>query len=327
MSVTEMPPVSVIVPVYNVEAYLRECLDSIIAQDYENLEVIMVDDCSADSSLEICREYARRDKRFHVVENQMNSGPSFTRNRGLAASSGEWIVFLDSDDLIAPYGISHLLEAALENDADIVQGGFRDFSSSVSLKKHDGAGKGKAISFSFREALIDILYQQSGLNCSVCGKIFRRSIFDDIRFSDGILYEDMEITFRILSMEGKFIFLEEDIYFYRDNPASIIHTFSRKRGDVLRVMSEAEKRFREDAEIAAACRSRMLSAAFNIYALIVAGRHDYPEMRRECENVIRSHRASSLRDSNVRMKNKIGSIISYAGGFPLLRFLARIMYK
>ncbi len=113
------PQVSIIVPVFNAEKYLRRCIDSIIHQTYQNIEVILIDDCSTDSSNAICKDYEAKYEAIVVVENTVNKGVSFSRNRGLSVASGEFIIFVDSDDYIEPDYVEYFVGELLQNSSDI----------------------------------------------------------------------------------------------------------------------------------------------------------------------------------------------------------------
>lgn len=117
----EVPKISIIVPVYNVEKYLARCIDSILEQTFSDFECLLIDDGSPDCSGALCDEYAHKDNRIHVIH-QKNAGVSAARNRGLDAARGEWICFVDSDDWCAKDMLSLLYGAAFENDADVVCG-------------------------------------------------------------------------------------------------------------------------------------------------------------------------------------------------------------
>ena len=117
--------ISVIVPVYNVAAYLPECLDSILSQDYDKLEVILIDDGSTDDSGTICDDYARRDSRIRVIH-QKNGGAAAAKNAGLRAATGEYLSFADSDDFLEPGAYAYMLAVLKENDADIVRCAFQN---------------------------------------------------------------------------------------------------------------------------------------------------------------------------------------------------------
>ena len=117
--------VSVIVPVYNVAQYLPQCVDSILSQDYADLEVLLIDDGSTDASGEICDQYAAQDSRVRVIH-QKNGGAAAAKNAGLRAASGDYLTFVDSDDYLEPNAYGFLMKTLLETGADAVQGSFRE---------------------------------------------------------------------------------------------------------------------------------------------------------------------------------------------------------
>ena len=139
--------VSVIMPVYNVEAYLSEALDSVINQSYDNLEIIVVDDGSTDGSGKICDEYAEKDERIRLIH-QKNSGVSSTRNAALDAATGDFVIFIDSDDAYDPDYVTTMLDAMIENDADMVICRFTVHTTTGVMKRtgteelHPPIGKG-----------------------------------------------------------------------------------------------------------------------------------------------------------------------------------------
>jgi len=173
----ESPEISVIVPVYKVEPYLRRCLDSIIGQTYQNLEIILVDDGSPDRCGEICEEYAARDARVQVLH-KPNGGVSFARNAGLAVATGKWIGLVDADDWIEPDMYEYLLDLALKYQADMVQCGFF----------FEQAGRREA-RFVLNELVILhkrvselTLEQLKLLSNSICTKLYRAEVQSGLNF-------------------------------------------------------------------------------------------------------------------------------------------------
>lgn len=303
--------ISIIVPVYNSERWLSECVESIIAQSVGDWELILVDDGSTDSSGQICDDYAAHDSRIRVLHVE-NGGQSYARNCGIEACKGDRIIFVDSDDTIAPCFIERLSSV----DADIVCCGFsRDDKKRFSMRNS------RAESFSPREALLNGLYQHRISN-SAWGKIYKRKIFDKIRFTEGLYYEDLEIFPRtMLAADGRIIVLNDKLYFYRNTPHSIINTWNEHRLDVLKVTEEFDRMFGDDAELHKAAVSRRFSANYNIMLLsLKLGQYD---IAAKCYEYIRSVRAQILTDSKVRFKNKIGAIVSY-GGIGFIKLLSRI---
>ena len=127
-----MPKVSIIIPVYNVERYLRECLDSVVGQTMTDIEMICIEDCSTDHSWEILQEYVQREPRMILLRNERNSGLSYTRNRGIAVARGEYILFVDSDDYIVNDAAEKMYRIAKENDLDVLRFLYIDYIESRS---------------------------------------------------------------------------------------------------------------------------------------------------------------------------------------------------
>lgn len=306
--------VSVIVPVYNVEKYLRECLDSICGQTYADIEVILVDDGSTDTSPIICKEYAARDRRFKVIH-RPNCGPSEARNSGIKISTGSHIMFVDSDDIISPLTIELLLKLAEEEDADIVTAPFFEFSDSD--KKEFSERLNRKSAMRGKEAALTMLYQSGdslGLTNSPCGKLFRRSFWGDFKFTKEMLYEDLELLPMVTAAARSVVATDSIVYGYRRNNASRMGTFSSRRFDALTACNTLAEHFAADPELSRAAEDRRLSAAFNM--LMLMGRHRFNEPARidECCAIIRRQRRNSLWNKHVRFRNKAGIILSYIIG-------------
>lgn len=218
--------VSVIIPVYNVRQYLRESLDSVLHQTYHNLEIIIVDDGSTDGSGEICDEYAQRDDRVIVIH-QENRGLSAARNAGLDRMAGDLASFLDPDDAYASQYIELMVSAMMKEDVDLVICRFTVHHTAGHLSY---PGNGKDISM-----VIPGLYDRAGaqralidnnLNVSAWNKLYRRSLWTGLRFPDGHVYEDIDITYRIFDRCQSIRCLEQSLYLHRKRAGSITHTVS-----------------------------------------------------------------------------------------------------
>jgi glycosyltransferase involved in cell wall biosynthesis len=317
----QLPVISIIIPVYNAGEFLRHCLHSIQAQTFEQWEIILIDDGSTDSSPKVCDEFAATDKRITTIHTQ-NAGVSSARNNGIDKATGEYITFVDADDLLHTHTLETLLHLSQKNDADIASVGYKTFTDSPKTEPHKEA---ETLIFSPTEAAEDSLYQAT-LDCSVCGKIYRRKIWTNIRFTNGIRYEDLDIAYRLFLQANKVVHSPLKYYLYRQHAHSFIHTFNYKRTDVLRVTS-AICNFIETnyPEILPAAHDRQLSANFNILTLIYTSGTKMPTIEANCYNTIRRLRHESLLNRNVRIKNKLGIIASYIGGKPLLRLLAHLL--
>ena len=208
-----MNKISIIVPVYNVEQYLGKCLDSIINQTYKNIEIILINDGSTDNSLEICNYYKEKDSRIIVI-NKENGGQSSARNSGLKVSTGNYIMFVDSDDKINLRCCELLIDTILKNNSDIVIG-----DSSSDEKEID-----KDLQFDDNKVELinkDILYNYF-LDGKVApwGKLYKRSIISDIEFEHGKISEDLDFNYRVFERCKNFSFIKLPVYYYNQESIS-----------------------------------------------------------------------------------------------------------
>jgi glycosyltransferase involved in cell wall biosynthesis len=221
------PLVSVIVPVCNVAAYLREGLDSLLAQTYRNLEIIAVDDGSDDSSPAICAEYARRDARVRLIR-QENGGLSAARNTGLDAMHGAYTAFLDPDDAFRPDMIEALLHALRSSGAQIACCDYdicRTEGSLPAAKKHKPVHWKPGV-FSSAEALVQLF--SGGMGFSVWSKLFDSRLFAQCRFTVGRNYEDSLITPMLFERAERIVSVGRSLVLHRKRPQSITTTASAK---------------------------------------------------------------------------------------------------
>lgn len=230
--------ISVIVPVYNVEKYLPECLDSILIQDFFDFEIICIDDKSQDRSLEILHCYADQNDRIHIVCHDQNAGLSAARNSGLEVARGKYILFVDSDDLLAAGALSKLYTYAEEKAAEIVyfeyQSIYEDGSPGspcrVDYKNYLGLYTGK-------EFMGDLL-EHGSFEWSACTQFFRQDFLDQqhLRFYNGILHEDMLFSFMCAVNASRVAALNDILYMYRLRKGSIMHTKSNRRIESLLIV-------------------------------------------------------------------------------------------
>ena len=211
------PLISVIVPVYKVEQYLEECVNSICRQTYENLEIILVDDGSPDHSGEMCDALAKYDNRIKVIHKE-NGGLSSARNAGLDVATGEYVSFVDSDDWISLDMYQRLYSLMQKHNAQIAAGGIQ-----TSTGEHfnlDYPRKNHVEVFSRLDALREITRNQKCTN-SFCDKLWSKWIFDTVRFPMGELYEDMKTIPSCLELVDTIVYDPTPTYFYRTTGESI----------------------------------------------------------------------------------------------------------
>ncbi len=222
--------ISVIIPVYNVEEYLHECVDSVINQTYKNLQIILVDDGSTDSSGKICDEYAENDKRITVVH-QKNAGPSKTRNTGLSQANGKYIYFLDSDDYIENNALELLIDTAESNDADLVFFDAHSFSDDGQKIKQGYVVKGIYEAKSGYEILAE-LHNNRDYHCSVVLLFINRRMLNNhnIRFLESAYCsEDMLFTYKVFCSSSKTVQCKNTLYHRRYRVNSIVTSQKSER--------------------------------------------------------------------------------------------------
>ena len=209
-----LPGVSIIVPVYNVEKYIHQCVDSILAQTFINFECILVNDCSPDNCPSICDEYAKKDSRVKVIHNEKNKGASLSRKTGLDASIGNYILFIDSDDWIEPVTIEKMYFKATCNDCDIVHAGIfynldMEETYQNSLVLYD------------KISIYKQIVSYGPYSPSLCDKMIKRSVYMKVVFPVNHYLEDRFITLQSIYFAEKIEYVNEFFYHYRINSQSI----------------------------------------------------------------------------------------------------------
>lgn len=222
--------VSVIVPVYNVKKYLQKCVDSIINQDYRNIELILVDDGSTDGSGELCDLYASRDKRI-VVLHKANFGSSAARNSGIKAAAGDYILFVDGDDYISPNLISAVVKKATESNADIVM-----FDAEFVDENGGNIEYLNAFSDKFASDFSDTRQALIGLP-ALWNKLYKKALFTDnkITIPEGIaIGEDLAANIKLISTSSKTAYVDKPFYYYVKHSDSVMSVAQSDRHKVLR---------------------------------------------------------------------------------------------
>ena len=304
---TEKKLISVIIPVYNVKDYIRECIDSVLAQTYTELEILLVDDGSTDDSGRICDEYAEKDTRILVIHRK-NGGLSAARNSGIRECRGEYVSFIDSDDAVSPIFIERLYDMCLESGCDIAIGGIKvaggkdgvTMESLLSGSASDAGQTDKAQAvkscsvkeYTSRE-LLDIFYEPDMHHNIVVAwnKLYRREVIADIRYPEGLVYEDEATTHAFIYNAKKLSYTEEKLYFYRNRPGSITTSgFSLKRLDVLEAYRRRRQFYLEHNEKAYAVREEycQLSAYLEFYRILGRKLPEEKKVRRELLDTFRN---------------------------------------
>ena len=225
----DLPLISVIVPVYRVEAYLDRCLRSITEQTYRNLEIILVDDGSPDRSGAICDAYAGKDSRVKVIH-QENQGLSGARNTGIRAATGKYITFVDSDDAIHRDMVRYLLKLMKGHHADLSACQKQLIREDSTRIRDDAAALNRVLEGT--DACMDALVRSGDLEVCAWGKLYRTEMFREVEYPLGKYHEDVFTTYRLAAQCSRIAIGSRKLYLYRQRGGSIMHeSFSLKHLD------------------------------------------------------------------------------------------------
>lgn len=301
------PLVSIIVPVYKVEKYLRTCLDSILAQSYPNWEAILVDDGSPDACPKIIDEYASRDTRMRTVHRE-NGGLSAARNSGLRTVRGEFITFLDSDDFWHKDYLKLMVGAALEHDADMVQ---CDFTRGIetTFPEINDLGDSSVRIYDRRS-----IFTSFAAKVIVWAKLYRRHVLDGITFPEGRVNEDDCTNWRLYYAADKIAVIDRELYYYTVNPNSTMGKLKKKPD--LRFIDAYHERIgffeqnKEDDLVATSRIQLLKSLSF------LASFPDNEIHRTACKEL--HHQYRELRKSSFKTPTRLMAIFTLVNLWPTL---------
>ncbi len=314
---------SVIIPVYNVEKYLRECVESILNQTFKDFEVILVDDGSKDESGRICDEYSAKDGRVRVIHKE-NGGQSTARNVGIAAANGEFAVFLDSDDLISDPCFLEDVKNSASDDTDIIA--FR-YCKYYEDGHTDGCGINLAgIDCNKKTELLRELVRRDAFFCSCWSKCTRMSVLKDngIEFDTSLSCEDMDWYYNVVSKAKNFKIINKAYVYYRQRENSVTSLFKKKSiTDYIFTIKKWSEKFEriEDVEE----RMVMLSSLAKLYSNLLISYSRNSGHLRDCKKEIFSFKHLLSFDLNPR--TKIISKFSKLFGLNLTCIFLKIIEK
>lgn len=302
--------VAVVIPVYNVESYLEQCLDSIITQTHTNLEIIIVDDGSTDRSGHICDDYAKKDSRIKVIH-QQNEGLSAARNTGIRRATSEYITFVDSDDWIESTMIETLIHDLLHGHSDIsVIGRFLEYGNRTI---DDSNGVFAAMT---PEACLKQMLYANGIDNSACGKLYKTKAFSSITFPYGKEFEDTETTYKLV-MESQQISLHSvPLYHYRKtSPQSITHgPFSLRKMDLINQAQNITKEIaRKYPTLEKACSRFLMHAYLSILARALDAKNHNKKIISQLYTYIKKYRKNVIKDINAPKSDKIALCCTFFG--------------
>ena len=230
--------ISVIVPIFNVENYLEQCIESIISQTYKNLEIILVNDGSTDNSLEICKRYELNDERIYII-NRINGGAASARNAGLNKASGDYICFIDGDDYWSDEkGLEKLVNIINEKNVDMINFHYRKFSEYKSKYFSCFVKIDESMNLLHdKKGQIEWLFNNSQYIASSCNKLVKRELAG--MFREDVLCEDIEWSFRLLIKSMSIYTCNFDFYVYRQRKGSITHSINDNHiNDLLKIIKD-----------------------------------------------------------------------------------------
>ena len=225
--------ISVIIPVFRVEAYLRRCMDSVLTQTYENMEIILVDDGSDDDCPAICDAYARQDARVQVIH-QKNAGLSGARNAGIERAKGRYLSFVDSDDYLAPDFLERLYIACVETDSDMSVCRWEYVKGEPIVNR----GSGETKTFTGRQMMANLYIPDGAYFVVAWNKLYKRELFETIRYPLGRIHEDEATTYRIYHQVKQAAYVDVSLYGYFVAPSSITRGFNPRRLDWVKAGAE-----------------------------------------------------------------------------------------
>lgn len=322
------PLVSIIVPVYNVEKYFHSCVNSIINQSYNNLDVILVDDGSTDNSGKLCDEAAKTDKRIRVIH-QSNQGLSGARNSGIEVAQGDYLFFLDSDDFLTTKAIESLIEISDKFDADLtvcdnVRCSDLDSYEDFVVKQNSPNIDTEIIEKSKK---MKIFLTESKIKVVAWGKLYKKYLFNNVRFPVGRYNEDNFTTYKIVHSAEKIVVTNFKGYVYRVSASSITHqTFKRKHWDD--TLGKLEQLFfieKNYPELKGYAQASVVYACNQVLFLMGCSGNKEMDIIHEMKSYYRLYEKDYL-FSNANFAGKLFSVIAFIN--PLLALgLANFIHK
>lgn len=310
---SENPLITIVVPIYNVERFLRPCIESILGQTYKNLEIILVDDGSTDSCGKICDKYEKIDSRILVIH-QENKGLSEARNAGIDAATGEYIAFIDSDDYVRGNYTETLLHALVENDAEIAVCSFQYVDEEGKYIRNSSRLKEKKKTYTGEQFLMADRQLQD-VSIIAWNKLYKRSVFSKLRYRAGVLYEDAFIYPELFWNCRKVVVINESLYFYRERRGSIVHSpLTMKRAKMHYDFYKewkcffAEKKNRYLYDRAVQGCSRSIS---DLYSSDVTKKEIQKDLHKKLQKEMRENVRILLWSRNITLKDRIHNFVSF----------------
>ena len=302
--------ISVVVPVYKVENYLKKCVDSILCQTYDNLEIILVDDGSPDSCPKMCDDYMLIDKRIKAIHKN-NGGLSDARNAGIEIATGRYITFVDSDDFLYVNAIEVLYDNIKKYNSDISIGGHKViYSDGKIINRFNN----KEYCIGPEETLRKILYDD-GIDLSAWAKLYKLELFNKIKYPVGRLYEDSATTYKLVDSSNKISVISVPVYEYVIRNDSITnYNFSRKKMDlILSTQEMTEYVIKRYPNLKKACNRRLMYAYLSTITQLAKSSVVDKKIKNELIDFISKNRWGVLFDKRAPLRDKLGILSLFCG--------------
>lgn len=312
------PLISVIVPCYNVELYLDKCVQSIVDQSYQNLEIFLVDDGATDSTPKLCDEWSLKDDRIKVIH-KSNGGLSDARNVAIDVANGEYLVFIDSDDYVSIDYVESLYNLLVKSNADISVCSYMPFYEGTQPENKKVEEADLLVS---SDKAIELMFYQKNFDNTAWGKLYKRYLFENIRYPYGLIYEDLALTYKLFAKSQKIAFTSAKNYFYliRSNSldgGSITPRRYESALTILKQLYDDKNEFSKEVKRAFECR--ILSFAFHILLQL---QNNEKEKQEKLLEYVKKYRMSVFFNSHARLKSRVASLLSY-GGVSLLNIFKK----
>lgn len=312
--------ITIIIPVYNIEKYLRKCIESVIEQTYKNIEIILVDDGSMDNSGEICDQYKEKDSRILVIHKR-NGGLSDARNSAIDIAKGKYLFFLDGDDYIEKDSIEYLYNIITKYKCQIAIAQTQlvwDGKEKIKRNKDNCKREEKIKLYNNESALEAMLYNTEFTN-NACNKLYDTKLFTNIRYPIGMLYEDLATTYKLISLAKKIVLSSRITYNYLvDRNTSIMNSsYNSKRMQSLIFTNEIISFVKEKyPSIELAAISRMYMECLFIL-LKLPYKKKYSNDNKIVHNFLKKYRWKVIKNKKLPIKQKLLCIVAIGGRVPL----------
>ena len=307
-----MEKISVIVPVYNVEKYLHRCVDSLLSQSYTNIEIILINDGSADKSGEICDEYAKKDSRIRVMHQEYN-GVADARNKGVAMATGDYIIFLDGDDEADNEYIGKLYKTLKENDLDIAQACLLRIRNGQPINKLD-VKEGVRI-FNGMEMQMKTFDRDRYFCNVVCGKLFKKGLFEGLSFPYGRINEDESMIYLLTFRSKRVGIIDDYLYYYHYNGDSITEKkYNIHRLDAFYMLEEKFAFYKEQGLEDFA--NKTANEYFSQMSIVFCHKKeeiadDYNAIKKKAKEIYKKDRKAILNKAELRIDRRVFCLLSY----------------